>query len=64
MTDTFKDWDSEQPRMMARRSTAEIFGDNLENSLTWCKPEHLEYNNGQLIYYFLFGRQNDFFWLK
>lgn len=61
MTDKFKDWDSEQPQVVARRSTSEIFGGNLEDSLSRCKPEDLEYNNGQLIFYFLFGRQNYFF---
>lgn len=55
MTDTFKDWESGQPQMMTRRSTAEMFGENLEDSLMRCKPEDLEYNNGQLIYYFLLG---------
>lgn len=49
-----------QPQMMARRSSVKIFGENLEDSLTGCKVEDLDYNNGPLIYYFLFGRQNDF----
>lgn len=30
---------------MARRSTVELYGANVEVSLTWCEPENLEHNN-------------------
>lgn len=34
--------------MMVCRSTAKIFEANVEESLTWCQPEGLEYNKNTL----------------
>lgn len=44
---------SEQPLRMARRGTAQMFGANVQESLTWCEPEYLEYNAEIIFLYFI-----------
>lgn len=46
---------SEQPLMrMARRSTAELLGVNVKESLIRCKPEDLEYYLSKYLLIFMF----------
>lgn len=46
---------SEQPLMrMARRSTAELLGVNVEESFTRCRPKDLEYYLSKYLLIFMF----------